>query len=119
MKKNQVVYNFILELEEQNLDVSRKISQLKQMLGEVVEENTRLKLENDALLKQINNQDEIAQELLDESTLMKDEAKKKFDIRSKENLESLYKEGFHVCNDQFGKIRDVECIFCSPMLKRK
>lgn len=117
--RDKVIYNFILELEEKNKDVTRKLTLLKQMMGEIVEENTRLKLENEALLKQLNNQEEIAQELFVEAEQAKTEAKKKFDIRSKQNLESLYNEGFHICSDQFGKLREVECIFCSPMLKRK
>lgn len=115
--RDKVIYNFILELEEQNQDVTRKLALLKQMVGEIVEENTRLKLENEALIKQINTQEEIAKELFVEAEHAK--AKKKFDIRSKQNLESLYNEGFHICSDQFGKLREVECIFCSPMLRRK
>lgn len=117
--RDKIIYDFVLELEKQNQEVSQKLGQLKQIVGEIVEDNTRLKLENEALLKQLNSQKEIAHEIFKQSTTVKKEVKKKFDIRSKENLEKLYNEGFHICSDSFGKLRTDECIFCSPLLRRR
>lgn len=118
--KVKLIYDFVLELEKQNIEVNQKLGQLKQMVGEVLEENTRLKIENEALVQQFEKQEDVEQDESGDTEFGEKNVRKRFDIRSNGSLEKLYSEGFHICNDSFGKLRvSDECIFCSPLLKKR
>lgn len=34
------------------------------------------------------------------------------------NLMKLYEQGFHICHETFGKLREDECLFCLSVIER-
>ena len=79
---------------------------LKKEVQQVIEENARLRIENSQL-----------RDLLEQAS-QKHTAKSSH--QAKEHLESIYGEGFHICNHFYGQQRDEgECVFCLELLDRK
>lgn len=79
---------------------------LKKEVQQVLEENVRLRIENSRLRERLQQQDEKPNDRLT--------------LQGKHHLESIYGEGFHICNDFYGQQRDEgECFFCFELLDRK
>lgn len=81
---------------------------VKKQVQELVEENARLRLENQKL------QEMIAQLQPQPEATGRHKA-------SKEHLEVIYNEGFHICNAFYGQSRESgdDCIFCMELLDRE
>ncbi|WP_429970622.1 DNA replication initiation control protein YabA [Fructilactobacillus sp. Tb1] len=82
-----------------------KIGDLREQINAVLEENSELKIENEHLrdlLENSQNSNEGVQEL----------------SKSKKLLEKLYNQGFHVCNESYGKrrLQHESCIFCTQII---
>ncbi|MCG7194249.1 DUF972 family protein [Fructilactobacillus sanfranciscensis] len=82
-----------------------KIGELREQINAVLEENSELKIENEHLRELLENsgkKNEGVQEL----------------SKSKKLLEKLYNQGFHVCNESYGKrrLQDESCIFCTQII---
>ncbi|MGT2935135.1 DNA replication initiation control protein YabA [Streptococcus castoreus] len=93
----------------QNLMVTlAEIEAMKKQVQSLVEENTILRLENTKLRERLSQ--------LEHETLAKHSSK-----QGKDHLESIYDEGFHICNFFYGQRRenDEECMFCRELLDRK
>ncbi|EHI70006.1 DNA replication initiation control protein YabA [Streptococcus ictaluri] len=93
----------------QNLMVTlAEIEAMKKQVQSLVEENTVLRLENTKLRERLSQ--------LEHEAPTKNSSK-----QGKEHLESIYDEGFHICNFFYGQRRenDEECMFCRELLDRK
>ncbi|GAA6237311.1 MULTISPECIES: DNA replication initiation control protein YabA [Apilactobacillus] len=106
------LYDGFKNMEAQTQLMLTKFSELREGLAEVLEENAELKIENQHLHEFIEEQkiDDKNVESIKEPRLSK----------SRKNLEKLYNEGFHVCNQFYGTHREdnESCIFCNEILNR-
>ncbi|AGM99294.1 DNA replication initiation control protein YabA [Streptococcus iniae] len=95
----------------QNLMVTlADIEAMKKQVQAMLEENTVLRIENTKLRDRLN---QLEQENIAKSPTSHN--------HGKDHLESIYEEGFHICNFFYGQRRenDEECMFCRELLDRK
>ena len=54
-------------------------------------------------------------------SLLEENASAKTSKQGKRYIESIYHDGFHICNDYYGQRRenDEECMFCMEVLDRE
>ncbi|MBM7643511.1 DNA replication initiation control protein YabA [Streptococcus loxodontisalivarius] len=83
------------------------IEAMKKQVQSLLEENTALRLENDKLRKRM--------------TQLEEREEVKPTKHSTKYIESIYQDGFHICNDYYGQRRenDEECMFCMEVLDRE
>lgn len=95
------------DFSERLLMVLADSDRAKRLVQDLVEENARLRLENRKL-----------QELLEQPEPV--QAGSKPSQQGKEYLESIYDEGFHICNSDYGSARGTteECLYCLELLYR-
>ncbi|MDR0921505.1 MAG: DNA replication initiation control protein YabA [Lactobacillales bacterium] len=93
------------------------VSLMKDSIQHVIERNTTLEIENQRLRDRL-------QEVEDENNhkqkkAVKGNVKKELS-QARLNLEKLYEDGFHVCNEFYGQRRDndEECFFCINVIDR-
>lgn len=81
---------------------------LKKQINELLEENTRYRLEITQLRKHINQ--------IEEKTVEKGTTK-----HANEHLYAIYQDGFHVCSHFYGQRREDEedCMFCTQIFDRE
>lgn len=94
------IYDQFARLTQQTKDLMESIEILSDRMTKVLAENARLTIENEHLHEVIAERHEQEQEEgLSESRKM---------------LQKLYQEGFHVCNDMYGKRLEANesCTFC-------
>lgn len=84
-----------------------QVELMKKKLEEIMEENSQLRLENTKLRERLNDVEQ-AQPA-------------KIAKQGRQNLEAIYDDGFHVCNVDYGKRRDIneDCLFCMELLNRE
>ncbi|MBF7025887.1 DNA replication initiation control protein YabA [Staphylococcus kloosii] len=106
------IFEKLSRLERQIDEVNNNMTEMKNLMVELVEENVALHIENDNLKSLINKDEESAKQKTTKSTNVKQP------LRSKDNLAMLYKEGFHICKGElFGKHRKGDdCLFCLEVL---
>ena len=92
----------------QNLMVTlADVEALKKELDSLLEQNTTLRLENDKLRKRLADlTQEVRQDKQGAAPLV-------------DNLRTIYDDGFHVCNANYGQKRDGECLWCDEILYRE
>lgn len=108
------IYDGINELESELRNSLNELVNMKESLHEVVEQNTRLELENHRLREHIRE--------LDEQHKTPAAGKKSAGLsQSRMNLENIYEDGFHVCYDLYGSRRenDEPCAFCLEVIYRE
>ncbi|MER0123611.1 DNA replication initiation control protein YabA [Streptococcus sp. ZJ93] len=83
-----------------------EVDAIKKHLRGVIEENTALRLENSKLRERLEKEDR--------------EQNRTANF-GKENLKSIYDDGFHICSYYYGQRADnVEpCMFCDELLNRE
>ena len=84
-----------------------EIDAMKKQVQSLLEENTALRLENDKLRTRLAQ--------------LEENASAKTSKQGKRYIESIYHDGFHICNDYYGQRRenDEECMFCMEVLDRE
>ncbi|MBS7577882.1 MULTISPECIES: DNA replication initiation control protein YabA [unclassified Enterococcus] len=116
MDKKKLVDNFN-DLERLLTLIANELSETQQDLKEIVEENTTLRVENERLRERIDDLTIPISE--DASKTVKSENSQKIS-KSRLNLENIYEEGFHICNQFYGqrRIDDEPCLFCMDVIYR-
>lgn len=102
----------LAKLDELDNDINMLVSKmnfLKSMTESLLEENAELSIKNDHLIQQLNVSGDNSNE--DNNKLSK----------SRLNLEKIYKDGYHICTEWFGKPRSAgeECAFCLSVIYGK
>lgn len=107
---NRQLYEGFKSMEAQTQLMLTKFSELREGVTHILEENSELKIENQHLRGMLDKK---------HRKVEKQEPQRGPELtKSRQNLMKLYNEGFHVCNQFFGKHRDKNenCLFCSEIL---
>lgn len=85
-----------------------RVEFLKKQINELLEENTRYRLEITQLRERLRH--------LEEKSVTKKNGK-----QANEHLFAIYKDGFHVCSHFYGQRRDdnEDCMFCMQIFDRE
>jgi len=107
----QEVYEQFKSLEDQLQQMSAQFGDLQTEMTQVFERNAELEIENQRLR-------DLVREL--QKTLPEDPGTPQGLSKSRQILEKLYEEGFHVCREFYGTRRkqDEECAFCLEVIYR-
>lgn len=99
--ESQSLYDALKEMDTRLNATAVNFSHLHESLIELMEKNAELEIENQHLRERVT---EITEKVGQNSPQLS---------KSRKNLEKLYNEGFHVCNEYYGKRRenDEDCIF--------
>lgn len=98
------LYQAITEIEENLSRLLGEVKSLRQYIEYLEEENVKLKRQLCAVSE------------ADTARVQTNGAK--IQKEAQENLEKLYKEGFHVCHIYFGEPVEGSCIFCNAFLRK-
>ncbi|SFH75933.1 Regulator of replication initiation timing [Pisciglobus halotolerans] len=106
----KALYDTFIQLENDTNATLGRISEVKNEVEALVEENATLRIENQHLrdrLSDLEKQKEISKDGI--GTEMS---------KSRLNLEKIYEEGFHVCNVFYGsrRVNDESCAFCLDVI---
>ena len=107
MKKKEII-DSIVEIESQADATLQTLSALKDEIANLLEENQTLRMENEHLRERLEDHMTNSQEIEESGGLTK----------SRLNLESIYEDGFHVCNMFYGqrRVEDEPCAFCLEVI---
>jgi regulator of replication initiation timing len=113
--KDKDLYDRLQDLESAQEHQLNSLHELKESLENILEQNSELKIENQHLRAHLEELDADTQPAVasgdnpsGEKTLSK----------SRQNLEKLYNEGFHVCRYFYGSRREKNdaCAFCLDVI---
>lgn len=109
------IFDTVLQVEAQSNEIHNQIGQLKYLIVKLLEENNKLKIENENLRKHYDI-NLMGLDRNEQKNVIKTEVEKPKIAYN--NLTNLYNEGFHICSDQFGRPRSDDCLFCTPFLNK-
>jgi regulator of replication initiation timing len=102
------LFDEFLNLSNQSADLAKQLASLKDEVTAVLEQNAELRMENQKLREQYVAVRGAAQPKRTSSALP----------ASKQNLEKIYGEGYHVCSKFYGQHLETgeSCAFCLEAL---
>lgn len=105
------LYEQLSDIEQQAKLTFEGLSEMKAVLAEVLEKNAELKIENKHLREHL-------QELEPSTTPQTGKEGAQALSKSKQNLQNLYEEGFHICPYFYGSRRENNepCAFCNDVI---
>ncbi|MHC5248843.1 DNA replication initiation control protein YabA [Enterococcus sp. LJL90] len=106
------LYDGLNELETELSNSLAELIRMKESLLQLVEKNATLEMENQRLRQHLQELDQAKEA----------SAKKTAGLsQSRMNLEKIYEDGFHVCNEFYGSRRenDEPCLLCSGVIYRE
>ncbi|MDR1567598.1 MAG: DNA replication initiation control protein YabA [Streptococcaceae bacterium] len=111
MDRKKLVDNFD-DLERLLTLITGELNDTKLALTRIVEENTTLRIENERLRERLDD----LSNLPGEEQHVKSSTQKI--SKSRLNLENIYEDGFHICNQFYGqrRIDDEPCMFCMGVI---
>ena len=108
MEKKEL-YDGFLTLEKHAQQMLREIAAMKDDMAETLERNAELEIENKHLRQHLAELEKDDNKTSDGGVELS---------KSKQNLESLYNEGFHVYPMFYGqrRVNDEPCAFCTEII---
>lgn len=100
--------NLFADLEKMTLMCQQMAEKLTMITSEYKEVVDNLEMENQHLRERLADLEAIQEKEPAEQTEVLS--------RSRQNLEKLYDEGFHVCQANYGARRDGPCMFCTNVI---
>lgn len=109
MNKREL-YDSFENISTQLKETQALMETLQQEMGSVLEKNAELEIENQHLRERLRE--------LAEKNKPKQANEAGGLSKSRQNLEKLYEEGFHVCNVMYGsrRVNDEPCVFCQDVI---
>ncbi|KRM18316.1 initiation-control protein [Ligilactobacillus hayakitensis DSM 18933 = JCM 14209] len=104
------LFNSFENLTDKTKNMVTQIAELETAVNQILEKNVELEIENQHLRARLKELEPKSKNTKMGTGLSK----------SRKNLEKLYEEGFHVCNeeDMFGtrRFNDEPCVFCQDVI---
>lgn len=103
------VYEELKNLQAEMLEMISKFEHVQDEVTKTLEQNAELKIENQYLREVLRS---------DHNENINGNSAEPQLSKSRQNLEKLYEEGFHVCNFEYGKRRENNepCAFCLDVI---
>ncbi|MFD1429014.1 DNA replication initiation control protein YabA [Lacticaseibacillus mingshuiensis] len=107
--EKKALYDGIVKLEQQTSSILAQLGAIKAEMADVLAKNSELEMENQHLREHLQAMENSPEHRSNGDVELS---------KSKQNLESLYEEGFHVCPYYYGqrRIDDEPCAFCVDII---